>query len=101
MANTKITVTFTKDDNTENTYVHAFDNDASLNRIINAHQIIYGAMDGAVFLPASNNQARRRMVRWAVENWKLAAKSLEQEQAAVTAKATITDIPSNDTSPDV
>jgi hypothetical protein len=101
MANTKITVTFTKDDNSENSYVHTFDNDASLNRIINAHQTIYGSTNVVgTFLPASNNQARKRMVKWAVENWKLAAKNLEQEEVAIAARATITDIPSTDTSPD-
>lgn len=99
MANTKITVTFTKDDNTSDTYTHTFTSDAVLKRIIDAHQIIYGAFDGAVFLPASNNQARKAMVKWAVDNWKLAAKNLEQVDAAKAAAAAITDIESNDATP--
>lgn len=95
MANTKITVTFTKDDNTSDVYTHTFNDDLVLKRIIDAHQVIYGTTDEfGVFTAATNNQARRMMVKWAIDNWKLAAKNLEQTNAAKAAAAAITDIPS-------
>jgi hypothetical protein len=97
MANTKITVTFTKDDNAFDAYTHTFNDDAVLKRIIDAHQTIYGTTDEfGVFTPTNNNQARKAMVKWAIDNWKLASKNLEQAVAAKAAAGAITDIPSTE-----
>ena len=103
MANTKITITFTKDNNVADVYTHTFPDDAALKRIIDAHQIIYAELDVdpqsntfGQMVSVSNNQARKAMVSWAIHNWKLASVRNEQRIVSDAATQAIGDIPSNE-----
>ena len=103
MANTKITITFTKDDNSFDGYVHSFPDDATLTRIIDAHQKLYAELDTdpnsqtfGQMLDVNKNKARKKMVNWAIQNWKSAAVNYEQQVAAATATANVASITSTE-----
>jgi len=93
-ANTKITVTFTKDDNSTTSYDVGLNSDGHLNRIINAYQVQYGAFDANnVFVQATNSQAKKAMVNALVTGWKNFTKNYELQVAQDAAANTVVDIP--------
>jgi len=65
---------------------------ADMDRIVNAHRVIYPNPDGT---PSNKNVARKTMVKAAVRDWRTATKTHEQVQAA----DTITDIPITEPAP--